>query len=493
MAHPNVLRIVSPLSERGRSLLEEAGDGTLEAGEDIAAAKEVVAAVDARDAVGGMNDHGSRGRVDDPHHRDAGSPVIADPVRVALHDVADLDHFDRSLDAFRARGSRAYAAFMTMKPKTLEEPYALYRETCLRFARKEIEPHAVEWEEAESFPRELFARAGAAGILGAGFPEALGGSGEDVLMPLVGIEGLMAGGSTGVVAGLGSLGIALPPILHLGTPEQQRRFVPPVLAGEKIAALAITEPGTGSDVAGVRTRAVRDGEHYVLDGAKMFITSGCRADLVTVLARTGDDPHGGLTFFVVERGTPGFSVSRALKKTGWRASDTAELVFEGARVPAENRLGDEGSGFVALMRNFQQERLALAFMGHATAEIALRDALEYARQREAFGRPIAKFQVIRHKLARMATQVTAARELSYAVARRVAAGEYLPAEVSMAKNFAAEVAEAVCREAVQVFGGMGYMRETRVERLSRDARLLAIGGGTTEVMNEVIARWGLQI
>jgi len=229
----------------------------------------------------------------------------------------------------------------------------------------------------------------------------------------------------------------------------------------------------------------------VLNGSKLFITSGVRADLVTVLARTGEDPHGGLTFFVVERDMPGYSVSRSLKKTGWRCSDTAELGFDDVRVPLSHRIGDEGSGFVALMNNFQNERLALAFFGHAHAEVALRDALAYAKQREAFGRPIAKFQVTKHKLARMATQTLAARELDYAVAARVRRGEQIPHEVSMAKNFAAEVAIEVCHEAVQIFGGMGYMRETRVERLSRDARLLPIGGGTTEVNNEIIARWGL--
>ena len=378
-----------------------------------------------------------------------------------------------------------------MKPHPVEEHQALFRETCVRFARDHITPHVDAWEEAERFPDSLFAEAARAGILGAGFPEAYGGSGEDPMLPLVMLEGLLTGGSTGVVAGLTSLGIALPPILKLGTEAQKQRFIPPCLRGEKVAALAITEPGTGSDVAGVRTRAVRDGEDYVLNGAKLFITSGVRADLVSVLARTGDDPHGGLTFFVVERGTPGFRASRALKKTGWRASDTAELCLDDCRVPAANRIGPEGSGFVALMQNFQGERLALAFIGHATAELALHDAIEYARQREAFGRPIARFQVTRHKLARMATQVLAARELNYAVAARVAAGEVIVPQVSMAKNFSAEVAMAVTYEAVQILGGMGYMRETRVERLSRDARLLPIGGGTTEVMNEIIAKYGL--
>jgi len=220
----------------------------------------------------------------------------------------------------------------------------------------------------------------------------------------------------------------------------------------------------------------------------MFITSGVRADYISVLARTGPDKHGGLTFFIVERDMPGSSVSRALKKTGWWASDTAELSFDDVRVPVRNRIGDEGSGFVALMKNFQHERLALAFYGHATAAIVLEDALAYARERQAFGRPLVGFQVTRHKLARMATRTEAARALNYEITLRVMAGEYLVKEVSMAKNFAAEVAQEVCYEAVQILGGMGYMRETRVERLSRDARILPIGGGTTEIMNEIIAK-----
>ena len=376
----------------------------------------------------------------------------------------------------------------------IDEPtgeHALFRDLCARFTREHLTPHAFEWEEAELFPAEVYRMAGALGVLAAGFPEAYGGAGVDPLMPLVGLEAMMRCGSTGVVAGLGSHNIALPPVLILGDEAQRQRFVPPVLRGERIAALAITEPGCGSDVAGLRTRAVRDGDHYVLDGTKLYITSGVRADQVSVLARTGPDPHGGLTFFVVERGMPGFSASRALKKTGWRASDTAELVFEGCRVPVSHRIGDEGSGFIALMQNFQSERLALAFMGHATAEVALEDAIAYARERQAFGKSIGKHQVIRHKLAEMATQVAAARTLSWSCARRVAAGEVDVAAVSMAKNFAAQVAVDVCHEAVQIHGGMGFMRETRVERLSRDARLLAIGGGTTEVMNELIARWGL--
>jgi acyl-CoA dehydrogenase len=377
-----------------------------------------------------------------------------------------------------------------IKPQPVEPELATFRATCRRFAEQHIAPHAIAWEEAEIFPRELYLEAGKLGLLGAGFPEEFGGSGLDALLPLMAIEGILHGGSTGVLMGLFSHGIALPHILALGDQEQKNRFVPAVLRGERIAALGITEPGTGSDVAGIRTRAVRDGDHYVLNGSKLFITSGVRADQVTVLARTGDDPHKGLTFFVVERDMPGYAVSRALHKTGWRASDTAELSFTDVRVPLSHRLGAEGSGFFALMGGFQGERLALAFTGHATAEIAVNDALAWAKQREAFGRPIAKFQVTKHKLADMATRVRAARAFNYEVARDVRAGKVDPAAVSMAKNFAAEVAVSVCHDAVQILGGMGYMRETRVERFSRDARLLPIGGGTTEVMNEVIARFG---
>lgn len=372
--------------------------------------------------------------------------------------------------------------------KTLDDSHLEMRRTCQRFAEVEITPHVYEWEEAELFPAELYKKAGDVGILGIGFPEEVGGSGGDALHSIMVTEGLMVSGSTGVIAGLFSGGIALPPIVQGKDPDQIDRFVRPVLAGDKISALGITEPGAGSDVSAVRTRAVRDGHDYIINGAKLFITSGCRADFVTVLCRTGEDAHGGLTFFVVEKGMPGFSATRALKKTGWRASDTAELTFEDVRVPARNRIGQEGGAFVTLMRNFQSERLALAAMGHAAAEVALTVAAEYAKDRKVFGKTVMGFQVTRHKLADMATRVLASKTLNYHVAHRVAAGDYLVAEVSMAKNFAAEVAMSVTYDAVQLMGGMGYMRESVVERLSRDARLLPIGGGTQEVMKEIIAK-----
>jgi acyl-CoA dehydrogenase len=370
----------------------------------------------------------------------------------------------------------------------LDESHVQLKKNARRFAEAEIRPHAHDWEEAGLYPRELHRKAAEAGLLGVGLPEEVGGAGGGALHMVVAIEGLMHGQSTGVTVGLGSLGIALPPLVQWKDAWQIDTFVRPVLAGEQIAALAITEPGTGSDVAGVSTRAVKDGEDWVIDGAKLFITSGTRADVLTVLARTGEDPHGGLSFFVLQPTMPGVKVSRALKKTGWWASDTAELAFDGVRVPDRHRVGPIGAGFVTLMRNFVTERLALAAYGAVTAELAVAEATAYARQRKAFGRPIAGFQVTRHKLADMMTRTMAAKTLVYQVARRFDAGDPCVQEAAMAKNLAAETAVAVTYDAVQILGGMGYMRESFVERLSRDARLLPIGGGTQEIMKELIAK-----
>jgi acyl-CoA dehydrogenase len=370
----------------------------------------------------------------------------------------------------------------------LDESHVQLKKNARRFAETEIRPHAHAWEEAGIYPRGLHAKAAEAGLLGVGLPEAVGGAGGGALHMVVAIEGLMQGQSTGVTVGLGSLGIALPPLIQWKDDWQIDTFVRPVLEGRQIAALAITEPGTGSDVAGVSTRAVKDGDDWVIDGAKLFITSGTRADVLTVLARTGEDPHGGLSFFVLQPTMPGVTVSRALKKTGWWASDTAELSFEGVRVPDRHRVGPVGSGFVTLMRNFVTERLALAAYGAVTAELALAEATAYAKQRKAFGRPIAGFQVTRHKLADMMTRTMAAKTLVYQVARRYDAGDPSVQEAAMAKNLAAETAVSVTYDAVQILGGMGYMRESFVERLSRDARLLPIGGGTQEIMKELIAK-----
>ncbi|HND33066.1 MAG TPA: acyl-CoA dehydrogenase family protein, partial [Myxococcota bacterium] len=355
-------------------------------------------------------------------------------------------------------------------------------------------PHSADWEEAESFPAELYAAAADAGITGIGYPEELGGSGGNLSHLIVASEELLlAGRSVGTIVGLGSHSIAVPPLLIAGSQEQKQRFVPPVLRGEKICALAVTEPGGGSDVARLRTRAVRDGDFYRVTGAKTFITSGVRADWVTLAVRTGEEGHGGLSLLVVERGTPGFSVSRALKKTGWWASDTAELMFDDAKVPVENLIGEEGSGFFTMMQNFASERLLLAGQCVAIAELALAESLLWVRQREAFGRPIAGFQVTRHRLAEMATRLRASRAMVNEAVVRTLAGEGTAGLAAMTKNTATDMCSFVCDAAVQLHGGYGYMRESLVERLYRDARLYPIGGGTREIMNELIAKMELEL
>ncbi|VVP15803.1 acyl-CoA dehydrogenase family protein [Pseudomonas fluorescens] len=367
--------------------------------------------------------------------------------------------------------------------------HQLVRDSVRRFVEREILPDIEQWEEAESFPRELYLKAGAAGILGIGYPEAYGGSHEgDLFAKVAASEELMRCGSGGLVAGLGSLDIGLPPILKWARPEVRDRVLPQVLSGEKISALAITEPGGGSDVANLQTRAVRDGDFYRVSGSKTFITSGVRADFYTVAVRTGEPGFAGISLLLIEKGTPGFTVGRQLKKMGWWASDTAELFFADCRVPVGNLIGAENMGFACIMGNFQSERLALALMANMTAQLALEESLKWARQREAFGKPIGKFQVIKHRLAEMATALEVSREFTYRQAAKMAAGQSVIKEISMAKNFATDTADRIVNDAVQILGGLGYMRESLVERLYRDNRILSIGGGTREVMNEIISK-----
>ncbi|WP_353187153.1 acyl-CoA dehydrogenase family protein [Pseudomonas sp.] len=367
--------------------------------------------------------------------------------------------------------------------------HQLVRDSVRRFVEREILPDIDQWEEAESFPRELYLKAGAAGILGIGYPEALGGSHEgDLFAKVAASEELMRCGSGGLVAGLGSLDIGLPPIVKWARPEVRERVVPQVLSGEKISALAVTEPRGGSDVANLQTRAVRDGDFYRVSGSKTFITSGVRADFYTVAVRTGAPGFGGISLLLIEKGTPGFSVGRQLKKMGWWASDTAELFFDDCRVPVGNLIGAENMGFACIMGNFQSERLALALMANMTAQLALEESLKWAREREAFGKPIGKFQVIKHRLAEMATALEVSREFTYRQAAKMAAGQSVIKEISMAKNFATDTSDRITTEAVQILGGLGYMRESLVERLYRDNRILSIGGGTREVMNEIISK-----
>lgn len=369
-----------------------------------------------------------------------------------------------------------------------DEHQALRREV-RRFAATEIEPHAFAWDEAEGFPAALTEKAARAGVLGIGYPTDVGGAGGDLTHMLVASEELiLAGKSVGTAVGLGSHSIALPPILRFGSAAQQRRFVPPVLQGSKVAALAITEPGCGSDVAALCTLAVRDGDSYVVNGAKTFITSGCRADLFTCAVRTGPEGHGGISLLVIERGTAGFHTGPKLRKMGWRASDTAELFFHDCRVPHANLVGAENSGFLAIMLNFATERLLLAGQSVAIATLAYQEALAYVRQRQAFGKPLMGFQVTRHKLADMAARIAAARALTGETVTRLLREENVTSVAAMAKNIATDALSFVVDQAVQLHGGYGYMRETVVERLYRDARLYPIGGGTREIMNEIVAK-----
>ncbi len=368
------------------------------------------------------------------------------------------------------------------------EEHQIFRASVRKFVEREIRPHIDRWEDEELFPVELYGKAVEAGLLGLEYPEAYGGTPCDKFMNVAYTEEMIRCGSVGLVAGLGSYSIAMPPVLNMGTEEQKQKFLVPVLKGEKIAALGITEPNAGSDVANIRTRAVREGDHYVVNGAKTFITSGCRAHFITTAVRTGGPGYKGISLLMIDSATPGFSVAKKIRKMGWNASDTAELSFEDCRVPAENILGGEGQGFLGIMINFQNERLALAVMAHAVAELALEESVKYAKTREAFGRTLSGFQVTRHKLVDMATRIEAAKQFNYRVAAKMEAGLDAIRDVSMAKNFACEVCDKVVFDAVQIHGGYGYAREYLVERLYRDSRILSIGGGATEIMKEIISK-----
>ena len=354
---------------------------------------------------------------------------------------------------------------------------------------KEVAPNVPRWEADGELPRELHRTFAEAGLLGVSFPEGVGGGGGDAVdSAIVSEEVILGGGTGGVVASLFTHGIAVPHMARNGSPYLVDRYVRPALAGELIGALAVTEPGGGSDVAGLRTTAVRDGDEYVVNGGKTFITSGVRADFVTVAVRTGGPGYGGVSLLVVDKGTPGFTVDRRLDKMGWRCSDTAELGFADVRVPARHLVGEEGSGFVQIMQQFQSERLGLAVQAYATAQRCVDLTVEWVRQRETFGRPLSSRQVVRHKVAEMARQAWTARVATRAaMAQWMATGEAV-LEVSMAKNTACAACDAVVDEAVQLHGGMGYLRDSEVERHYRDSRILRIGGGTDEIMNEVISK-----
>lgn len=369
--------------------------------------------------------------------------------------------------------------------------HADLRTQVARFIEREVEPHALAWDEAGCTPRAVLRKMGALGWLGLMHPAEYGGAGADMLTNVVFQEALSRSTSGGfVITVLVHTDMASPHLVNAGTAEQKARWLPAICRGECITAIAVTEPDAGSDVAAIRTTAARDGDHYVLNGAKIFITNGVHADLYFVAAKT--DPHAkgsrGISIFAVEKGTPGLRVGRALKKQGWLASDTAELVFDNCRVPAANLLGEENAGFYAVMKNFQVERIALASMAIGHCLTALDLTHKYVTTRRAFGAPLWDKQAVRQKLAMLAAKVAAARAFLYQCAWQVDQGQDVVREVSMLKALTGELVNEVMYACQQFHGGMGYMRESPIERLVRDARVLAIGGGATEVMLEEVAK-----
>jgi acyl-CoA dehydrogenase len=384
---------------------------------------------------------------------------------------------------------RAAATPRSISPPFTEEHEAL-RDSIRRFVERELRPHVTEWEEARWFPNEVFTRMAELGFLGLKYPEEYGGQGGDYLHDAVLSEEMARCGSGGLAAGVGAhIGIATPPIWKFGTEDQKRRFLVPAIAGEKIAALGITEPDAGSDVAGLRTKARRVDGGYVVNGSKTFITNGVRADfVVTAVKTTEEGGHHGLSFLILERDMEGFTVSRKLEKLGWHASDTGELAFNDVFVPEENLLGEENKGFYLIMANFQWERLLMALGSVAGMQATLERTIQYALEREAFGRPIGKHQALRHKIAEMAVKVETGRALTYHALRLFAEGHDAIKEVTMAKLKTQRDAFDVADDAIQIHGGAGYMREYDVERAARDARLGPIGGGTDEIMREILGK-----
>src|SRR5215212_844617 len=369
------------------------------------------------------------------------------------------------------------------------------RESIHAFVIKELAPHAEEWEET-TYPDWVFRRMGELGFLGLSYPEEYGGQGGDYFCNLVLAEEMVHAECGGVGLGIAvHTDMATPPIFLFGTEEQKQRYLVPSIKGELISCLGISEPGAGSDVAGIRTTAKRDGDEWVINGSKTFITNGLRANYIVLVAKTDPDAgHDGISLFIVDlrdqdgNEVEGFSVSRKLEKMGMHASDTGELSFQDVRVPAENLLGQEGKGFYHISWELQGERLVAAIGCVSGAERVFERTLAYAKEREAFGRPIGRFQAIRHKFAEMSVKIEAAKQMVYATAWRFANGEYPVREITQAKLYASRIIEEVADDCIQIHGGYGYMKEYEVERAYRDSRLNRIGAGTDEIMLEVIGR-----
>ena len=382
--------------------------------------------------------------------------------------------------------------------KIFDEQHDMFRQAVRAFVQKEVEPHIDEWEQAGQIPKSIWPRMGELGFLGVEYDEKYGGAGADLLTTAVLCEEMARSRCASLAMAVGvHTDMASPHLYWTGNEALKEKYLPAICRGEALTAIAVTEPGGGSDVAAIRTRAVREADHYVLDGSKMFITNGVMADLFFVAARIQDPApergeagkrHRGISMFLVERATPGFSVSRKLDKMGNRASDTAELVFQSMRVPAENLLGREGAGFYEVMRVFQRERLVAGLHAVAGCERALEDTIAYVQQRQAFDEPLSKKQVVRHRIADLATLIEAGRWLTYATCLKFRDRVDAVKEISMVKLFTAEMAQKVAYDCVQLHGGYGYMREYPIERFFRDIRLMTIGGGTSEIMKEIIAK-----
>ena len=364
------------------------------------------------------------------------------------------------------------------------------RRTIREFVKKELAPHATEWEEAGEFPSTVFQRLGELGFLGLHYPEKYGGEDGDYLSGVVLAEEMMHCNSGGVALGVAVLTDMVCPLLFkVGSEDIKERYLKPSLQGKKVGCLCITEPDAGSDVASIRTTAKKDGDNWIINGQKMFITNGVRADFAIVVSREpGSVGPQGITLFVIDKDTPGFTVSKKLDKLGMRSSDTAELSFQDCVVSDKNRLGDEGQGFYNIMWELQPERLYAAVSSVAGSQIVFDETLKYIKEREQFNRPIFKFQAIRHRMAEMATELEAARQLTYSVADRINQGDYPAKEISMAKLFATRMSFKLNDECLQFHGGYGYMMEYTIQRAWRDARVARIGAGTDEVMLEIISR-----
>ena len=376
---------------------------------------------------------------------------------------------------------------MTLAPFNAD--HDAFRKTVREFCQRELAPHARAWDDAGTFPRELFKRFGALGFYGIHYPEEVGGSGLDFWYTAAYVEELVHARNAGMALCMLVQGeMATPVINAIGTAEQKRDFLMPALKGERIAALGVTEPEAGSDVANLRTTARRVGNEYVINGAKTYITNGTRADFITLAVRTGDAGYGGISLLLFPTDTPGFQVSKRLEKLGNKASDTGLLFFEDCRIPARYLLGEENQGFYYIMTNFQGERLVGALSAVAASQQMWEDAVAYGSERRAFGRPVVKFQVWRHKLVDLLTQIEAARQLTYMAVAKFASGDPAVKEISMAKLYAGDLAQRVAYDCMQIFGGAGYMAEYDISRAFRDTRLITIGGGTSEIMKEIIGK-----